>query len=275
MNLAKNLSVDGDVYRWSGSLNELKLFVEETLTAKGKWSSPGGSVKLFKDQESDLTIKWYGPQSQRIVVQADNNEHYSKLKFESLATIRSSKDPENGVMQEANNAMPRPAEVCNCACNCSGKVSAADIEGIKLDMAILESRLDTVNICNTVIFDLESLKEKQQAMEAIIRKQEEMICNLNDDNMFFKSKLMAFIQNTPIMLTRNCRNNTESATRAINTLHGLSDQDADLNATTNKSNLNNKEAIIKKTTFPKAVYIADDSLAQKTANPTRRNTIIS
>jgi hypothetical protein len=27
MSLAKNLSVDGDVYRWSGSLHELKLFV--------------------------------------------------------------------------------------------------------------------------------------------------------------------------------------------------------------------------------------------------------
>jgi hypothetical protein len=47
-------------------MDELKLFVEETLIAKGKRSS---NAKLFRDEESDLTITWYGPQSQKIVVQ--------------------------------------------------------------------------------------------------------------------------------------------------------------------------------------------------------------
>lgn len=104
------------------------------------------------------------PISEKIVVKADNNEHYSKLKFESLATIQSSKDP---VMQEANDAMPRPVDVCNCVCNCSGKVSVPDIKDIKLDMPILESRLDKASRCNTVTSDLKSFKGKQQATKQL------------------------------------------------------------------------------------------------------------
>jgi hypothetical protein len=101
-----------------------------------------------------------------------------------LATTRSSKKIPK------NEAMPRPAEVCNCTCNCSGKVFTADVEGIKLDMTtILESRLDTVSLYNTVISDLKSLKDKQQILEAIIRMQEETICNLMMITCFLKRKI--------------------------------------------------------------------------------------
>jgi hypothetical protein len=35
-------------YYWQGTLSELKLFVETNpLKLQGKWSSPGGEVKLF------------------------------------------------------------------------------------------------------------------------------------------------------------------------------------------------------------------------------------
>jgi hypothetical protein len=39
------------------ALSKLKTFVEKTLNAKGTWTSPGGDVKLFKDDDSDLIIK--------------------------------------------------------------------------------------------------------------------------------------------------------------------------------------------------------------------------
>jgi hypothetical protein len=90
--------------------------------------------------------------------------------------------------------------------------------------------------------------------------EEETICNLNDDNMFFKTKPMYFVEYTPTVSSRDHRNNIESAVRAINILHGLSEQDTDFNASTNKSNLNNKEASSKEKTAPQAVYIADDSV---------------
>ena len=42
---------------WS-HLNSLQSFVEEVLCLSGgKWSSPGGDTKLYKNQ--DLSIEWY------------------------------------------------------------------------------------------------------------------------------------------------------------------------------------------------------------------------
>jgi hypothetical protein len=49
--------------------------------------------------------------------------------------------------------------------------------------------------------------------------------------MFFKTKLMSFVEYIPAVSSRDHRNNyIESAVRAINISHGLSEQDTDLNA---------------------------------------------
>ena len=76
-----------------------------------------------------------------------------------------------------------------------------------------------------MISDLKLLNDEQQTMEAIICKQEEPICNLNDDNMLFKTKLISFVEYTPTVLSRVHRNNTESAAQEINISHRLSEQD--------------------------------------------------
>jgi hypothetical protein len=75
---------DGDTYLWTGSLADLKCFVDEILNLKGKWSSPGGEAKLFCATKSDLVIKWFGWRSQKLVIQADNAENFLTQKFESL-----------------------------------------------------------------------------------------------------------------------------------------------------------------------------------------------
>ena len=62
------LLYDGEKYRWTGSLNELKEFVDKYLQIKGEWTSPGGHVKLFTAKASDFAIKWYGPRSQKLII---------------------------------------------------------------------------------------------------------------------------------------------------------------------------------------------------------------
>ena len=47
----------GSEFAWNGCLKSLKKFVHVDLNLRGKWSSPGGEVKLFK--ESEFSIKWY------------------------------------------------------------------------------------------------------------------------------------------------------------------------------------------------------------------------
>ena len=57
-NVTGKLTFDGDKLYWNGNLTELKSFVASCLNLDGKWSSPGGQVKLFKVQ--NLEIKYNG-----------------------------------------------------------------------------------------------------------------------------------------------------------------------------------------------------------------------
>ena len=52
-----NLISNGSEFAWNGCLKSLEKFVHVDLNLRGKWSSPGGEVKLFK--ESEFSIKWY------------------------------------------------------------------------------------------------------------------------------------------------------------------------------------------------------------------------
>ena len=74
----------------------------------------------------------------------------------------------------------------NKASNCSG-VIAAEMEGIKLDMSILEGRFaSAIKENNSNIGGLQRLLKE---LEGIIRHQNEVICKLSEDNLVLKSKL--------------------------------------------------------------------------------------
>ena len=103
------LSYDGKTYRWSGSLLELKSFVEQHLKLHGSWTSPGGEAKVFRSEQSDFVIKWYGVSSKKIVIQVDNEERYLELLFQSLV---------NTYEIDENNEMP--SEVIALDDSCTG-----------------------------------------------------------------------------------------------------------------------------------------------------------
>ena len=63
---ANKLLYDGEKYRWTGSLIELKEFVNKYLKIKGEWTSHGGHVKRLTAETSDFAIKWHGPRSQKL-----------------------------------------------------------------------------------------------------------------------------------------------------------------------------------------------------------------
>ena len=56
-------------------------------------------------------------------------------------------------------------------------------------MVFLESRMSTIDSQNMLESELRSLRVKQKKMEATIRRQDETIRKLNDDNQFFKTQL--------------------------------------------------------------------------------------
>ena len=58
-------------------------------------------------------------------------------------------------------------EPCVCACECSGGITVATLEGLKLDVAILESRLNVANSYDGVVSELDSIRSKQRDVEAV------------------------------------------------------------------------------------------------------------
>ena len=83
--IVDKLLYDTGKYWWTGSLDELKQFVDKNLEITRKWSSPGGNVKLFTATDSNFIIKWNGPRSQKLTIEADNCDHYLEGKFEKLS----------------------------------------------------------------------------------------------------------------------------------------------------------------------------------------------
>ena len=67
-------------------------------------------------------------------------------------------------------------------------VATADMEGIKLDMSILEARL-VKPIYKKSKSDISLLQMKLKELEGVIRHQDDVICKLSEDNFILKSKL--------------------------------------------------------------------------------------
>ena len=52
-----NLTYSAKEFAWEGSLEELKAFVKYDLQRQGRWTSPGGEVKLFTS--CNYILKWH------------------------------------------------------------------------------------------------------------------------------------------------------------------------------------------------------------------------
>ena len=89
-------------------------------------------VKLFCGEESKFSIKWYGQRSRKLIIQADSDEHYLKLEFQKLA----------GTCED-NNADADDLRYVGMFVTSLVAV-LAELESLKLEMTILESRLLSV-----------------------------------------------------------------------------------------------------------------------------------
>ena len=83
--------------------------------------------------------------------------------------------------------------VCTCTCSCVNTVVNAELEGLRLEMTILESRMLSVTSKSDNESKIKSLRVKLKDLEAVIRHQDELIHVLNEDNSLFKSKLSSIV----------------------------------------------------------------------------------
>lgn len=83
-------------------------------------------------------------------------------------------------------------------------------------MAILESRMSTVDSQNMLESEIRSLRTQQKEMEAIIRRQDETICRLNEDNQLFKTQLTSLTKTLLNEIPNNSKNKNPSSDNVIN-----------------------------------------------------------
>ena len=134
-------------------------------------------------------VKQYVSMDQRLMV------HLVVRIQDSLARLDSVLEVNNDDLSFEENIVEDP--ICideNEVSNCSG-VIAAEMEGIKLDMSILEGRF--ANAIKENKSDIGLLQRQLKELEGIIRHQDEVICKLSEDNLVLKSKLSAIENLTP------------------------------------------------------------------------------
>ncbi|CAB4038401.1 Hypothetical predicted protein, partial [Paramuricea clavata] len=80
-----------------------------------------------------------------------------------------------------------------CACTCSQGEIIAEIEGIKLDLAIFKSQscFGTDNQYDSLQSNIKSLQSTQKSLKNIIKTQDETINSLQQEIFVFKSKLLS------------------------------------------------------------------------------------
>ena len=120
------------------------------------------------------------------------------------------------------------SEACRCKCTCisSNRVINADLEGIKLDTTILESRLlaalsENEDRCESVIG---SLRVKLMQIEGIVKHQDEVIARLSEENELFKSKLMSMEK----LIPNESQSNQNNDTVLVNTISAVHESSSEL-----------------------------------------------
>ncbi len=84
-------------------------------------------------------------------------------------------------------------------------------------MAVLESHMSTVNFQSRLESEIRCLRAKQKEFEARIRRQDETICRLNEDNHLFKAQLSSLTK----ALINEIPNNSSNKDLALTTLQAV------------------------------------------------------
>ena len=173
-------------FKWIGPFESLKMFMSELTKSEKIWSAPGGYCKLL--ELNDVAVRWYAD-SHSLTINGKLSDDFRS----QLRNIASQERPEAEIV---NISEP---EISSCPC--FGIVDA-NLEGIKLDMTILESRLMSALVNNETGSEINLLKLKIKELERVMRSQDEVIYHLNEENASFKLRLLA-LEKTVLSMTQD------------------------------------------------------------------------
>ena len=164
-----------------------------------------GETKQFVSD--GIIITWYGPTKKKIVLVVDNKEGSLPSRLQSLVCENlytedgNFEDNIQSFCERGTQQTRRGVSSCQtdgileeCADDGLNGLVNADIEGLKLEVSILQSQLDSTNSLvtqnmNGFNCDLSIITNKQKELIGIVKHQDEQIHMLKRENQMDKEKI--------------------------------------------------------------------------------------
>ena len=219
------LRLNGDKLVWLNDLDSLKNFVVNVLQLQGKWLTPGGNTKQFKSSNGNVIINWYNKKQQTLNFQGRDGPGL-KYKLVELVpkkpgTLTNLQAPEP-VASTERTMQPSLSEEAN-SCHLNGGTSiddesspncpqqrsnseiVTDIEGLKLDLLILQKTVEEntklLSIINTKYQDenascteLLDCKKRCETLLSSVSKKDNAINDLEEKCLAFESRVLSLEQ---------------------------------------------------------------------------------
>ena len=192
--------------KWIGPFDCLRMLMKELTNSESKWSSPGGHCKQL--DINDLVVRWYSD-TNSLTLKGKLSENF----ITELRNIASKEVAEDGIDDVTKDATYADSSEVTARLSDGGIINA-DLEGIKLDMTILESRLLNAVAENDYKSDIDFLKIKVTELEGVVQNQDEVIHYLNKENTYFKSKLL-FLEKLVLNMPKDLLNKDGSPNSVI------------------------------------------------------------
>ena len=207
------LSYDGKRFRWAGNLESLKHFVENGVKLLGIWTSPGGSSKMFTCSYLDLTVSWYPGKQNTLMLKgttslelADTLLEFCSTSISGISAKDSKTSNGDNITLESTSQVPMEkakqkhenetfsveqdevrstsisstilqGSTTNCRCN----LLAADIEGIKLDMVIMQMQIESNNVSQNRVLNKLGERDEISCLKQDLHKERERSKELEKD----------------------------------------------------------------------------------------------
>lgn len=221
----ESLHFNGDKLLWSNDLESLKNFVVNVLKLQGKWLTPGGNTKQFKSSNGNVIINWYNKKQQTLNFQGRDGpalrDSLVELVRKKPGTSVDLQGPELLVSTEQTMQPCLAVEAISCnrnsgiliddesPPNCTQErpnpETSADIEGLKLDLLILQKKVEEntrlLSIINTKYQDenascteLLDYKKRCETLLSSVSKKDNAIKELEEKCLTFESRVLSLEQ---------------------------------------------------------------------------------
>ena len=181
----QHLQLKGDRLAWKSSLDSLKSFAMCELQQQGKWTSPGGNMKQFKSNNKTLIINRYSKKQHTLCFQGRDGPTLVQLVQnmpEMTANMLESNTSTTAVQTESQTMSPSTLSEDSYASGIqqtsvdregqesstkerSYSMVSADIEGLKLELRILQKVEENANLSSANIQKQEELKVATEGID--------------------------------------------------------------------------------------------------------------